>query len=79
MAADLPQRQQVLLREVAPQRQRRVQARRRVALGQHETIPVLPLGVLGVDAQFLKVKVRKQVRRGQAAAGMPGLGRVDAP
>ena len=76
MAADLPQRQQVLLREEAPLGQRGVQAGGGVALGQDKAVPVLPLGVLGVHIQLLAVQVGEQVGGGQAAAGVARLGGV---
>ena len=63
--------------KVAPAGQRRVQHRAGVPLGEDEPVPVLPLGVLGVDVQHVEVQGGDHLHRGQRAAGMSGLGRVD--
>ena len=69
----MPQRQQVLLREKAPERQRRIQAGGGVTLGQHKAVPVRPVWILGIHVQFLAVQIGKQICGGQAPAGMAGL------
>ena len=72
----MAQCRQVRYREKAPVRQRAVQPRGCVPLGQHKPVPIFPLGVLGVDAHFLIIKVGKHIGRRKAAARVPRLGAV---
>ena len=53
-----------------------VQAGGGVTLAQHKAIPILPLGVGRIHIQLLKVQVGKQIRGGQASAGVTRLGAV---
>ena len=78
IASHFAQRHQILHGEKAPQRQRRIQAGRCVAFAQDEPIPILPLGIFRVHAQFLEIQIGEHVRSGQTAAGMSAFGRVDA-
>ena len=70
---DLPQAGEVLEREVAVLRERRVLDRRGVALAEHEPVAAAPLGVLGVVAQHAVVERRDDVRRRERRVEMPGL------
>ena len=74
VAVNAPEGLQVLHREEAPLGQSGVQARCGVALAENEPVPVRVLGVLGVYTQFVKIKIGKEIRCGQAAAGMAALG-----
>ena len=67
---NMPQGGQILHREEAPIGQSRVQAGGRMTLAQHETVTILPLGILGIDVHFFKIQVGEHIRSGQAAAGM---------
>ena len=49
-----------------------------MALGQHEAIPLLPLGICRVYPQFLLIQIGKHIRSGQASAGMAALGCIGA-
>ena len=49
-----------------------------MALGQHEPVPILPLGVGRVDVHFLEIQIGEHIRSGQASAGMARLGAVGA-
>ena len=53
IAVDVTQGGQVLHREEAAVSQGAVQARRSVALGEDEPVPIIPFGVGGVNPQFL--------------------------
>ena len=48
-----------------------------MALGENKAVTVLPLGVLWVDVQLVKIQGGHHVRRRQRSAGMAGLGGVD--
>ena len=77
-AADLPQGHDLVVREVAGLRQRRVEHRRRMPLGEDEPVAVRPVGVLGVVPQEpAEIERRHDLDGRQRAAGMPraGLGR----
>ena len=63
IAADMAQRQQVFLREVAAFRENRIQARSAVALGQNETVAVRILRIFRIDVHFFKIQIRKYVGR----------------
>ena len=78
IASHFAQRHQILHGEKAPQRQRRIQAGRGVTLAQDEPVPILPLGIFRIHAQFLEIQIGEHVRSGQTAAGMSAFGRVDA-
>ena len=69
-AADVTQRGELFLGEEAAQRQRRIQAGRRVSLGENEAVTILPFGLLRIDVQLFAVEVREHLRGGQAAAGV---------
>ena len=43
---------------------------------RHKTIPVVILGLFGVNAHLTEIQVSKDVRRGQAAARMTAPGTV---
>ena len=71
--------QQLLDREVAAQRHRRVQPDRGVALGQDEAVAVRPGGLVGSDPQLVEVQRGQHVGGRQRAAQVPGAGVVDGP
>ena len=48
-----------------------------MALRKDEAVTVLPLGVLGVDVQLIKIEGSHHIRRRQGAAGMAGLSSVN--
>ena len=70
----MPERGQILDREEAAICKRSIKARRGMALGEDEAVALRVLGVLRVDPQLPVIQVSKQVRSGQASAGMAGLG-----
>ena len=76
VAVNAPEGLQVLHREEAPLGQSGVQAGSGVTLAEDEPVPVRVLGVLGVYTQFVKIKIGKEIRCGQAAAGVAALGGV---
>ena len=67
---------QIFHREETTMCQGGVQTGGGVALGQDETVPVFPLGVLGIYIQFLCVQISKQLSCRQAAAGVAALGAI---
>ena len=69
-AALIEGHEQVLLKE-APVRQRRVDRGARVALGADEPVPSGHFGIFRVDAHFLEIQHRQQLRQGEGAAQMP--------
>ena len=75
IAVDTAQSLQILHGEEATLSQRCVQTGSGVTLGQHEAVTIALLGIGGVDVQFLKIQISKQIRSGQAAAGVTALGR----
>ena len=77
-AAQLPEGHDLVVREVAGLRQRRVEHRRRMPLGEDEPVAVGPVRVLGVvPEEPAEIEGRHDLGRRQRAAGMPraGLGR----
>ena len=70
----MPERGQILDREEAAIGKRSIKARRGMALGEDKAVALRVLGVLWVDPQLPVIQVSKQVRSGQASAGMAGLG-----
>ena len=77
-AADLAQGHDLVVREVAGLRERRVEHRRRMPLGEDEPVAVRPVGILGVVPQEpAEVEGRHDLGGRQRAAGMAraGLGR----
>jgi hypothetical protein len=71
-AAELAQRDELLLGEVAGARHHRVERGHRVALGEHDAIAIGPAGALGVVAQAPEHDRHEQVDHRERAAGMPG-------
>ena len=49
-----------------------------MALGEHKAVPVGVLGGLGVDVHLFEVEIGKDVRRGEGASRMAGLGVIHA-
>ena len=78
IASQLTQRHQILHGEKAPQCQRRIQAGRGVTFAQDKPVPILPMGIFRIHAQFLEIQIGEHVRSRQTAAGMSAFGRVDA-
>ena len=73
VSADLTQPHQVLAREVAGVRQRRVLNRRRVTLAEHEAVALRPVGVLRIVAKHPVIQRRHHVRGRQRRVEVPRL------
>ena len=56
------------------ERQSAVQPGGAVALGQHQPVPALPLGIPGIHMHFVKIEIGQGIRHRQGAAGMTALG-----
>ena len=76
IAVDMAQGLQILHGEETAMGQRGVQAGCGMALTQDKTVPVLPLGILGIDIHFLEVQIGEHFGSGQAAAGVAAFGTV---
>ena len=76
--ADVAELLQLADIEIAAVGQHRIQAGGAVALGEHKAVPVGVLGGLGVDVHLFEVEIGKDVRRGEGASRMAGLGVIHA-
>ena len=76
IAVRVAQRRQVAHREEAAIGQRAVKARRRVALGEHETISVGLFRLFGIDTQLFVIQIGEHLCGRQASARMARLGAV---
>ena len=76
MAANVAQCQQITFGEEAALCQCGVQAGSGMALGENETVTILPLGIGRIYIQFLGVEIGKHIRSRQTAAGVTCLGCV---
>src|SRR5262249_28315204 len=70
--AELAQRDQLLLREVAGPREHGVEGGHRVALREHDTVAVRPVRALGIVAQPPEVEGREDVDHRERSSGMAG-------
>ena len=80
VARGLAEGLQILHGDEAPLRQGGVESGSAVALGEHQPVPVLHIGIFRIHVQFFKVKVREQIRDGEGparVAGRRGIDRVD--
>ena len=77
VAAEPAQTLQVIPRKVAGLGQAGVKGRRRVPLGEDETVAILPGGIARVMAHLVKIENRQHVDGRQAAAGMPRAGGIE--
>ena len=77
LGALLAERVQLGLREEAYRRQTSVLDGADVAFGEDHPVTVRPAGVLGIHVHVLEVAGGDEVRRGERAAGVAGLGFVD--
>src|SRR3954469_5719979 len=48
-----------------------------MALGEHESVTVRPVGLAGADPQLLEVQAHKEIHHRQRPADVAGLGLVD--
>ena len=78
-ASQLTQTHHILYRIITPLAQRRILRRNRMSLGENETIPSLHLRILRIDVHLSEIQRRKNIRRGQGTARMPGTGVIDGP
>ena len=72
MAVDAAEHLEILDREEAAQRQRRVNGGRAVALGHDEAVTLRVMRVLGIDVHLGKVQIRQHVHAAHRAARMAG-------
>jgi len=78
-AVDTPKGLKQVGRQESPLGQHSVQARRTVALGQDEPVPVRPVWTLWVYAHDVEVQRRENVGLRQGASWMPCSGLRDRP
>ena len=60
----------LLRREKASLGKRAVQTGAAMALGKNKTVTIRIRRILGIDLHLFEIQIRKQVRRGEGAAGM---------
>jgi hypothetical protein len=75
--AEVAERLQLLLREVAELRHRDVHDRDAVALREHEAITVGPERVIRAQAELVEEQRGDHVRGGERPSGVAGAGRGD--
>jgi hypothetical protein len=76
MAAEPAQGLEIVPREIARPGETGVERRRRVPLGEHEPVAVLPARVTRVVPHLVKIEDGQHVDRRQAASGVPGAGEI---
>src|SRR6185369_10808334 len=70
--AELAQREQLLLREVAGSRHHGVERGDRVPLREHDAVALRPVRALGIELEPPEVHGREDVDHRERAAGVPG-------
>jgi hypothetical protein len=65
---------EILIREKSLERENRVKSGRAVTFGENESVPVLPLRILGVNIHLMKIEISHNINAGKRAAGMTRFG-----
>ena len=68
MGPPLVEGEELLLREIALQRQGGIDRGARVALAHHQLVPILPLGILGIDPHFPAIEHGQELHHAHGAA-----------